>query len=388
MKGSTRHKDGKCTARIDVGRVNGQRKQKEWGGFATKKEAEKKLIEMLSELNSKGRITESPKMTFSELFEEFITNEAVLTRKYATVVRYKSLFKNHYKNEFGYRYIDTLTPQELQKFIVEKSEKLSEEYVRSLYNFLLVLYGYAEKYEYIKENPIKKVEPPRQPRSVAVKIYSKEELEMLHNRLKTTNLLTPFMLGLHLGIRAGECYALRWSDFDFDKNTVTINKQLQKENKRWSFTTTKTVNSDRTITFGETLKTYLLATKNLQEQKKLFYDDYYHINKIVDVRDKKRSTVINIDDLVNIKDKGDLLTPHSNKVISRIAKTELEIDFKYHNLRHTHGTVLLEQGLNPKYISQRLGHSKLEFALRLYTHVTRKMESDSKKALDTYFDFE
>lgn len=78
---------------------------------------------------------------------------------------------------------------------------------------------------------------------------------------------------------------------------------------------------------------------------------------------------------------------HRHKAISRIARDELAIDFKFHNMRHTHATILLEQGVNPKYIQERLGHSRLGFTLKLHTHVTRKMERDSANALDSHLNF-
>jgi integrase len=193
------------------------------------------------------------------------------------------------------------------------------------------------------------------------------------------------MLAFKLGLRAGEVYALRWSDIDFSTNTINICKQLQYQDKKWCFTTLKTPNSYRKIKFDEHLKEHLTEVQQQQLADKEFFEDMYKINNITDKASKIES-VINVNDLINIKQNGEMLNTNSCKVISRICKSDLNMDFKMHNLRHTHATMLLEKGLNPKYASERLGHSKLELTLKLYTHITRWMDEQAVEALNFSLD--
>lgn len=78
-----------------------------------------------------------------------------------------------------------------------------------------------------------------------------------------------------------------------------------------------------------------------------------------------------------LKENGELLTTDSLKYLSRVVNYELGIDFKFHSLRHTHATILLEAGANIKDTQQRLGHSKLATTMDTYSHVTKKMSDDS-----------
>lgn len=388
MTGSTRKRGKTWSYIIDIGKIDGKRKQKEKSGFATQKSAQAALTTALNELNTTGIYVESKKITFQELFEEFITNEANLTRKYPTIVRYKSLYNNHLYEPFASQYIFNISPQQIQKWLLTKTGTYSEEYVKSIFNLLLVIFGYALKMEYLMKSPLSKVTAPKNPRNVDdIEIYTKDDLLALNDRLSSTNLQPALQLGIHLGVRAGECYALRWSDFDLEKSIVVIDKQLQYQDKRWSFTTLKTHNSYRTISFGDNLKSYLLTLKQKQEEARNFLGEMYKTNLIVDTR-QKQPIVINVDDFVNTKPDGSMLNTNSHKIISRIVKKEklIDKDFKFHNIRHTHATILLESGINPKYIQERLGHSKLEFTLRLYTHVTRKMETEASESLDRYFE--
>ena len=70
---------------------------------------------------------------------------------------------------------------------------------------------------------------------------------------------------------------------------------------------------------------------------------------------------------------GEMLTHNSIKFLSRIIRDDLHIPFKFHNLRHTYATILAESGISPRYVQEMLGHSKLEFTLKYYTHITGHM---------------
>lgn len=387
MNGSIRQRGNTWSYRIDLGTINGKRKQKEKGGFKSQKEAKQAMQLAIAEIIQQGELKESKKITLNEVFEEFILYEAPITRKHATIVRYQSLYNNHI-SVFGARMINEITAQELQKFITNKliQESLSNDYVKSMYNFLLLLWRYAYKNKYILDNAVEAIKPPKAYRSTTdIKIYTMDELKQIWKRIEKTNNAHAFMLALKLGLRIGEIYALRWQDIDFETNTVHITKQLQKQNKKWCFTTPKTSNSYRKIRFDNELKNYLLDLRDKQEFDKEFFGATYKSNKILD-KTSKTETVIVVHDFVNKKEDGQMLNTDSCKFISTVCKSDLNIHFKMHNLRHTHATFLLEQGLNPKYVSERLGHSKLEFTLKLYTHITKGMDEQAVEALNFSLD--
>ena len=87
---------------------------------------------------------------------------------------------------------------------------------------------------------------------------------------------------------------------------------------------------------------------------------------------------LNMDyDFVCLKENGDLLTTNSIKYLSRVVNYELNIQFKFHSLRHTHATMLLEAGANIKDIQERLGHSTSSITMDVYSHVTNNMSNNS-----------
>lgn len=383
MKGSVRKKGVTWSFRLDLGKQeNGKRKQIERSGFKTEKEAQVMLAQYITEYNNNGVVIEDKKITLNEVYNEFLEKEAVNTRKHATIVRYKSLYRNHIEDIIGFRYIGTLTSQNLQDFLNEKRKTHSDEYVRSIYNFLLVLFGYAMKNKYIRDNPTNNVNPPTSYRAYGeIKNYTKEELELMEQRCATTNLTPAFKIGINLGLRVGECFALRFSDIDWEKKTVKVNKQLHFQDKQWSFIVPKTVCSVRTIKMGDEFTAYLKELQQQHKKNKQEYGNGYAVNFVTDRRGNKPERII-VDDFINVKVNGEMLTPNSVKFLTRIIKDDLGIDFKFHNLRHTHTTMLAEAGVNPKYVQKRLGHSKLNTTLNYYTHITDKMDEEVANIMD------
>lgn len=380
MRGSIRKRGSGWEYRITVTTNEGKRKEMSKAGFKTKAECQSALNTALIDIEENG-ITSSKKIQFGTVFNEFIETEAPTTRKHNTITRYKSLYNNHIKDELGKKFISTITAKTIQSFYSDKLETNAVEYVKSMHNLLHVIFDYAKRHKYITLNPMDSVVAPKMMnKQNDIYIYTHKQLKAIYDRLNTTNLQTAFMLGIHLGLRSSEVYALRWSDFDFDKRLVTIDKQLQFLKNTWTLDTPKTMNSYRTISFGNVLHDFLLKKKHEQDILRK-NATIYKTNEVLDIRGKKPK-VITVDDFVNVKPNGEMLRTYSHKVVSRICRDELNIPFKFHNLRHTHATMLLEDGINPRYIQERLGHAKLEFTLKLYTHITVKMDQSASNSLD------
>jgi integrase len=82
-------------------------------------------------------------------------------------------------------------------------------------------------------------------------------------------------------------------------------------------------------------------------------------------------------DMICRKENGQLVSTDSFKYCSRVINNELKIAFNYHSLRHTHATILVENGANIKGIQERLGHSDIKITLNQYVHNTESMKDES-----------
>ena len=100
--------------------------------------------------------------------------------------------------------------------------------------------------------------------------------------------------------------------------------------------------------------------KEWQDSNRIKYGEWYHDSNFVCT-----------------KENGEPLNINSYKYLSRVVNYELEINFSMHSLRHTHATLLLENGANIKDIQRRLGHSKLATTMDTYSHITEKMQNNT-----------
>lgn len=148
MQGSVRKKGATWSYRVEFGVIDGKRNQIERSGFKTKKEATMAMQEVIHNYNITGDFVENKKVTFDEVYSEFIEKEAPSTRAYATIVRYKSLYKNHLKEPFDKYYMYQITANMINDLINEKMIKYSEEYVKGIFKLLKVLFGYEKIKDY------------------------------------------------------------------------------------------------------------------------------------------------------------------------------------------------------------------------------------------------
>ena len=276
----------------------------------------------------------------------------------------------------------------INDFINEKSICYSEEYVKGFFKFLKVLFSFAYKRKYTKKNIFSDVIAPPDPRHVGdIRAYSCEELKAMEERLQSTNIIVSYYIALNTGLRESEVFALRWEDIDFENKKIKISKQLLFQDKKWCFCPLKTKNAYRSVNITDSFCNYLKKLKNAHEENKSLYKDGYKRNFVTERLIKNKEKLIEVTDFVNVKVNGEMLTTNSIKFMSRTIKAELGIDFKFHNLRHTYATILAESGISPRYVQEMLGHSKLEFTLRYYTHVTEKMGVIAKNALESSVTF-
>ena len=383
MKGSIRRKGKTWSYRVYVSTVDGQNKQIEKGGFKTKKDAELALTKFVNDYEETGVYPENKKITFNEVYEEFIELEVKLTRAYATLKKYDSMYRNHFKPAFGDFYMYSITQKVLERFVNEKSEKYSEEFVKGLFKTLKCIFDYAHRKRYMKHNIFDDVLPPPDTRHVGeIKVYTPDELSAMYKRLESTNVRIPFYIALNTGLRESECMGLRWRDVNFEKKTISINKQLLYQDRRWCFCPLKTKNSYRTINISDNFVNFLKELKEQQTKNKKLYGEGYKRNFVTERLHKHKENYLEVTDLINVKENGEMLTHNSIKFLSRIIRDDLHIPFKFHNLRHTYATILAESGISPRYVQEMLGHSKLEFTLKYYTHITGHMADMARMAID------
>lgn len=391
MTGGVRKRGNRWYYYFDLGKVDGKRKKVERVGGNTKREAEAALRKALQEYENAGLFFEPSDISVADYMDYWLKNYVEMNCKFNTIDGYTRIVNNHIKPAIGSYKLKSITPAVLQQFMNEKSNRgFSKSY---LVNMLTVLSGSFKAavypYEFIRDNPMQYVTLPKNNNrkyDTDRKVITSDEFKKIIERFPEGNTFhIPLQIAYHTGVRIGECCALTWDDVDLDNGTISISKIiLKKEKKQWYFGTTKTESSVRTIPIGSTLVNILKRHRKWQLENRLKYGQYYY-NYYVTNDDR----VYGSDGLTDFKstdqpvhfvctaESGKLVTPDTVKYCSRVINYELLIQFNFHALRHTHATLLIENGANMKDVQERLGHSRLATTMDTYTHVTEKMSNDT-----------
>ncbi|WP_461206426.1 tyrosine-type recombinase/integrase [Clostridium sp. DL1XJH146] len=372
MKGYIRKRGKSWYYTFDLAKVNGKRNKIERKGGTTKGEAISALNNALRKYENLDSQIYDSNVIFKDYIYYWVNEYVTLNCKYSTKERYERYIKNQILPYLSdYKLID-LKPIVLQNFINEISDKnYSKDTVQSINSILkLSLKMAVFPYNILKINPMEGVRIPKFDETKKdrddLKIISTEDFNKILKRFPEGDRFhTPLQLGFGTGMRASEVCGLTWDCVDLTNGTIRIEKILVEKDKKWIFSTPKTSSSCREIFIGETVQNCLKKQKKYQALNKLKYGEKYYNSKFV-CTDKT----------------GNPITSNNIKYLSYIINHKLGIRFKFHSLRHTHATLLLENDVNIKEIQERLGHSTCVTTMNTYTHLTRKIKQDSINKLE------
>lgn len=377
--------------RFSIASVGGKRKSISKSGFRTKGEAVKAGNEAFNEYLH-GTILKPCDMSVADFMNDWYkTHESQW--KPATKRAYRKQIDNHIIPELGHYKLTSLNARSIQVFINNLfNAGVNRVSIRNAKSKLSSALDFAVTMEYIKSNPAKSVKLPSS-RAVPEKasgskphIYvDKEMRDRLFEMYPEDHVIhLAYMLGYRAGLRIGEALGLTFSDIDFDKGTIKIDRQLQLfAGSKNVFITGPKYNSNREIKIDSTLLN-LLKKKRIQILKeKARYNEYYTNYYLKDGKlvTEETDTLM---DLVCVKENGQFIKPQYVEYwnVKFRKKYGYEV-FNYHSLRKTHCTELLSRGANPKDVQKRLGHKNIQVTLQIYTEVNDLMEDRSLQILET-----
>jgi integrase len=181
-------------------------------------------------------------------------------------------------------------------------------------------------------------------------------------------------------LRPGEAVALMWKDFDPMKSTLTIQRSFGDVGEHHDFKPTKTAKG-RQIKLPENL------TKLLLEHKEKQAFSSHLIFPTVNNTPYNERNIVNrhFKPLLEKAKLGEYLTVKNSKGEDTLKFTS---PYRLYDLRHTHATLLLKAGVNPKIVSERLGHSSVRITLDIYSHVLPGMQDEAASKLDLMLTFQ
>ena len=318
--------------------------------------------------------------TVKEVYEEYCGNGRK-DRAYRTKQKQDSLWNNHLCSKYGKRFVDEITAAEVNDYLSDLYyvEGFSYQYTEAFLKMFYLIFGQAYSRNYLEVDTYNKLCVNKDTRIKMPKMkteddtdivaFSREELVLLDDYFKGTNAETAYLLGRYCGLRINEAFGLKWENVDLENGTIIIDRQMQYQDGLIKLVSPKTRNSKRTIFLCPTLQEHLKKKfQQRAEDEKQFAELRKQKTRFIDDLDGRK---IPSTDLVNCLPDGTLQTVNSMKYPSREIKAKLGINFKYHFLRHTYGTLMAEMNTPTHLLCNQMGHGHIHTTQRYYIAVSK-----------------
>lgn len=336
--------------------TNGKRALGKWHKF--KKRAELDEIEFKHKIHSGDYIKETNK-TFNECTEVYFQLIAPKKMKSSTIHIEKTYYNKHIKPVFGHRKIVSIKAYEIQQLWTDKEESLASSTIARLHNLMNKVFTLFIKWDEIKKNPMSNVEKPRV-KYKKTDIWSKDEMKRFLDYSRDFNSHIVFWFALNTGLRQGEILALHWSDIDFEKQILYVRYNLDRVTRKRG--TLKTDSSERFI---------------------------YLTDSQINILKEHRNQQIVKSNIVCASTIGTYLEPRNIRRTMLIICKRADLEpIRFHDLRHTHGTLFLQVTKDVKATQQRLGHADVRMTLDRYVHNTDTTQQQTSELFSNYMDDE
>ncbi|GIO04756.1 site-specific integrase [Brevibacillus reuszeri] len=343
---------------------NGVRERITKRGFRTKKEAEKALIETQAAIQ-KGEYIEPTKKLFQEYLQEWIKTKRNLGEQ--TLELYDSYLRTHITPAIGHIPLAKLSAHDIEMFLDSLHDKgLAAATIKRIFSVVNAALNAAETKDIITKNVANKVEKPQVSRRRELIVWDPDFVsDFLARTKQASRYWIAVYLAIMTGMRQGEILGLRWSDIDFDKRTLTIQQ---------------TVNRHREIKAGAKTKKSMRSVALSPETIEALKD---HRQFIVQERVALGPAYENNNLVVCTQFGGPVTQRAIQKVWTSFLRKTNAPKITFHDLRHTHATLLIKQGVHIKVISERLGHSSVSITMDTYGHLMPNMQEDAAVGLDS-----
>ena len=339
----------------------------------TKKDAEKRLSELLSQLDS-GAFVRPSKATLGEYLERWLKEYVWADLAPRTAEAYELIVRRHLVPALGKITLTGLKPEHIQRYQSEKLScgradgkgGLSPRTVRHHYMTLHAALERAVRMGLLGRNVADAVSPPRYQRHQWQSL-SEFGVSSVLEAARETPYYVLFYQALFTGMRRSELLALRWCDVDLLLGRVQVARSLhQLGTGEVVIRSPKSEGSRRVVSLPPSAALLFQEEREKQRRERAMVG--------LEVKD---------DDLVFRDHEGRPLRPDTVthawvKLVRRIGLKGIRL----HDARHTHASLMLKQGVHPKIVQERLGHASIQLTLDTYSHVAPGLQEAAAAGFD------
>ena len=343
-------KTGKWFAKFYYTNWQGIKKQKWKRGFATKKEAlgfERDFLEKQSA---------NPDMTFQNLYEIYMEDMAARLKQ-STLLTKKAVLQTHILPFFGSKPINEIKASDVRRWqakLMSSPNNYSQTYLKKINTELNSIINYAKRFYDLNTNPCGKAGTIGKAKAEEMDYWTYDEYIAFREGVKDKSLsYICFEVLYWTGIREGELLALSPADIDLDNKTISINRTYQRIEGKDVFTSPKTRKSKRKIPIPDflcqELSDYIQSRYMLDADERLFPITKSYLSH-------------------------EMIRGCKNTGVKKI---------RIHDIRHSHASLLINQGCDALMLADRLGHEKVSTTLNTYSHLFPHKQQELVHSLES-----
>ena len=343
-------KTGKWFAKFYYTNWQGIKKQKWKRGFATKKEAlgfERDFLEKQSA---------NPDITFQNLYEIYM-EDMTARLKQSTLLTKKTVLQTHILPFFGNKPINEIKASDVRRWqakLMSSPNNYSQTYLKKINTELNSIINYAKRFYDLNTNPCGKAGTIGKAKAEEMDYWTYDEYITFREGVKDKPLSYICFEGLYwTGMREGELLALSPADIDLDNKTISINRTYQRIGGKDVFTSPKTRKSKRKIPIPDflcqELSDYIQSRYMLDADERLFPVTKSYL---------------------------------SHEMIRGCKNTDVK-KIRIHDIRHSHASLLINQGCDALMLADRLGHEKVSTTLNTYSHLFPHKQQELVHSLES-----
>lgn len=360
--------DGRWVAVLNLGYVDGKRRRKSFYGD-TRKEVAGALAKALRE-QQQGIQPTNDRQTVEQYLTHWLETAKQTVRE-TSIESYERRLRRDVYPHLGRIVLSKLTPQDLAdcytKLLISG---LSPSTVQRTHAILHRALKQATRWGLVPRNVADLVDAPRPARHELVPL-GQGDLERFLDLARGDRFHALYVLAIMTGLREGELLGLKWADLDLEARELHVRRQVGRTKSGVHFSEPKTAKGRRTVALPD------IAIAALKEHR------HSQLVARLEVGPDWQNT-----DLIFPSQHG---TPIEKQNLARrsfkplLAKAGLPATTRFHDLRHAHATLLLSQGVHPKVVQERLGHSTISVTMDVYSHVMPQLQRDAADTLGKLF---
>jgi integrase len=368
--------DGRWRAAVTAGRnADGKPKRKVFTA-ATRHEVKDQLTDALKDLRL-GIPIVNEKQTIAQFLVHWLDQSVKARVRPKTFRTYSDFVKKHISPSIGHVALGRLSPQKVREFLNAKlAGGLSPRTVKHLLVTLRSALAVAVKDGQIPRNVAALVDPPRAPRP-EVHVFNPEQARAFLDAVQGSRFQAAFTAAVAVGLRQGEILGLRWEDVNFETSFLNVRGALQRVHRKLVRVEPKSSSSRRTIQLPAVCLASFARQKVNQDLARKWAGTRWQETEYVFTT--RIGTPVDPRNL--LREYYAITRPTPSKDGEKSPQLQFP-PICFHDLRHSAATLLLAQGVSPRYITELLGHSQVSFTMQTYAHILPEVQKQVASKMD------